>query len=44
MREMNSLLEMLRRGEVEKIVLVKSGEMKGVIVSVDEYSRLTSAK
>jgi prevent-host-death family protein len=42
MREMSAILEQLERGEISKIVLTNRGRMRAVLVSVDEYARLTS--
>jgi hypothetical protein len=40
MRELNRMVEELDRGESEKFVLTKHGQMRAVVVSVDCFSRL----
>jgi hypothetical protein len=40
MRELNRMVEELERGESEKFVLTKHGQMRAVVVSVDRFSRL----
>ncbi len=41
-RELGSILGQLEDGSVRKIVIMSSNSMKGVLVSVDEYARLTA--
>lgn len=40
MRELNAILRQLSQGDLEKVVLTSKGQMKGVLLSVDEYARL----
>lgn len=40
MRELNRMVDELERGESEKFVLTKSGQMRAVVVSVDYFARL----
>jgi PHD/YefM family antitoxin component YafN of YafNO toxin-antitoxin module len=40
MRELNRLVELLRTGDREKIVLTHRNQMRAVVVSVDRYSEL----
>ena len=40
MRELNRLIELLGRGDREKIVLTQRNQMRAVVVSVERYSEL----
>jgi hypothetical protein len=40
MRELNRLIDRLEAGESEKFVLTKHGQMRAVVVSVDEFAKL----
>jgi hypothetical protein len=40
MRELNRLVDQLDRGECEKYVLTKHGQMRAVVVSVDYFANL----
>lgn len=40
MRELNRMIEMLARGESEKFVLTKHGQMQAVVLSVEEFVAL----
>ena len=40
MRELNRMIEMLDRGESEKFVLTKHGQMRAVVVSVQEFAQM----
>jgi hypothetical protein len=42
MRSLNLLVHGLEQGAREKVVLTHSGKMRAVVVSVDEYARLTA--
>ena len=42
MREMSSLLDLLDEGVLAKVVLTSKGQLRGVLLSVDEYAKLTS--
>jgi len=44
MRELNALLDQLARGDIEKIVLVSRGQMRGVLLSLNEYAQLVQMK
>lgn len=44
MRDLNHLVDLLDRGKADKFVLTKGGQMRAVIVSVDDFARLTRAK
>lgn len=39
MRELNRMIEHLERGESEKYVLTKQGQMRAVLVSLDYFAR-----
>ena len=43
MRELNRLVDSLERGDSEKYVLTKQGQMRAVVVSVDRYASLRSS-
>jgi predicted RNA polymerase sigma factor len=43
MRELNRLVDQLDRGESEKFVLTKNGQMRAVVVSVERFAALRSA-
>ena len=40
MRELNRLVDQLERGESEKYVLTRHGQMRAVVLSVDCYANL----
>jgi hypothetical protein len=40
MRELNRMIEMLDRGESEKFVLTKHGQMRAVVVSVQDFAQM----
>ncbi len=40
MRELNRLVEMLERGELEKVVLTQRNRMRAVVVSLERFSEL----
>ena len=40
MRELNRLIDHLEAGDSEKFVLTKHGQMRAVVVSVEEFARL----
>ena len=40
MRELNRLIEMLERGEIEKVVLTQRNRMRAVVVSLERFSEL----
>jgi hypothetical protein len=40
MRELNRMVEHLERGESEKYILTKNGQMRAVVVSVDYFADL----
>lgn len=40
MRELNRLVESLERGESEKFVLTKNGQMRAVVLSVEGFAGL----
>lgn len=42
-RELAGRLEQLARGDVEKLVLVRRGEMVGVVLTVESYAELCKA-
>jgi hypothetical protein len=42
MRELNQMVDRLERGESEKYVLTKSGQMRAVVLSVEQFARLSS--
>lgn len=39
-RELGKLVDSLESGEAEKFVLTKHGQMRAVVVSVDEFSTM----
>jgi PHD/YefM family antitoxin component YafN of YafNO toxin-antitoxin module len=39
-RELGKLVDCLESGEAEKFVLTKHGQMRAVVVSVDEFSTM----
>lgn len=41
MRELNRLVDRLERGEAEKFVLTQRNQMRAVVISVDQFTRLT---
>ena len=43
MRELNQMIDRLERGESEKYVLTKSGQMRAVILSVEHFASLRMA-
>jgi PHD/YefM family antitoxin component YafN of YafNO toxin-antitoxin module len=43
MRELNRMVEDLERGESEKFVLTKNGQMRAVVVSVEYFANLRQA-
>jgi len=43
MRELNRMVDLLERGDSEKFVLTKHGQMRAVVVSVECFSRLREA-
>jgi hypothetical protein len=40
MRELNRMVERLERGESEKYVLTKNGQMRAVVLSVEQFATL----
>ena len=40
MRELNRMVDELERGESEKFVLTKNGQMRAVVVSVERFASL----
>jgi PHD/YefM family antitoxin component YafN of YafNO toxin-antitoxin module len=40
MRELNRLIEMLERGDLEKVVLTQRNRMRAVVVSLERFSEL----
>jgi hypothetical protein len=42
MRELNRLVDCLERGEAEKFVLTKHGQMRAVVLSVEAFSDLAA--
>lgn len=42
MRELGRLVERLDKGEAEKFVLTKHGQMRAVVVSVDDFAAMRS--
>lgn len=43
MRELNRMIESLDRGDSEKFVLTKQGQMRAVVVSVDRFAQMREA-
>lgn len=43
MRELNRMVDELERGESEKYVLTKNGQMRAVVLSVESFARLRRA-
>jgi hypothetical protein len=43
MRELNRMVERLERGESEKFVLTKNGQMRAVVLSVESFAGLRRA-
>ena len=43
MRELNRMVERLERGESEKFVLTKHGQMRAFVISVDRFATLRTA-
>lgn len=43
MRELNRMVDLLERGDSEKFVLTKHGQMRAVVVSVECFARLREA-
>jgi PHD/YefM family antitoxin component YafN of YafNO toxin-antitoxin module len=43
MRELNRMVDQLERGESEKYVLTKHGQMRAVVVSVEQFANLRRA-
>lgn len=41
MRELNRLVDRLERGEAEKFVLTQRNQMRAVVMSVDQFTRLS---
>lgn len=39
-RELGRLIESLERGEAEKFVLTKHGQMRAVVVSLDDFTAM----
>ncbi len=42
-RELGSILGQLDDGSIRKVVIMSGTSMRGVLLSVDEYARLTGA-
>jgi hypothetical protein len=40
MRELNHMIDRLQRGESEKFVLTKQGQMRAVVLSVEAFAAL----
>lgn len=40
MRELNRMVDRLERGESEKYVLTKNGQMRAVVVSLEQFAEL----
>jgi hypothetical protein len=43
-RELGRLVESLESGEVEKFVLTKHGQMRAVVVSLDEFTAMRACQ
>jgi PHD/YefM family antitoxin component YafN of YafNO toxin-antitoxin module len=43
-RELGRLIEKLETGEAEKFVLTKHGQMRAVVVSLDEFTAMRAAQ
>jgi hypothetical protein len=43
-RELGRLIEKLETGEAEKFVLTKHGQMRAVVVSLDEFTAMRTAQ
>lgn len=43
MRQLNRLVEHLERGDSEKYVLTKNGQMRAVVISIDHFARLAAS-
>jgi len=43
MRELNRMVERLERGESEKFVLTKNGQMRAAVLSVESFAGLRRA-
>jgi PHD/YefM family antitoxin component YafN of YafNO toxin-antitoxin module len=40
MRELNRMVDLLERGDSEKFVLTKHGQMRAVVISVETFAEL----
>jgi antitoxin (DNA-binding transcriptional repressor) of toxin-antitoxin stability system len=43
-RELGQLIESLERGEAEKFVLTKHGQMRAVVVSLDDFTTMRASQ
>jgi hypothetical protein len=43
MRELNRMVDLLERGDSEKFVLTKHGQMRAVVLSVESFAQLRQA-
>lgn len=43
-RELGRLIESLERGEAEKFVLTKHGQMRAVVVSLDDFTAMRACQ
>lgn len=43
-RELGRLIESLERGEAEKFVLTKHGQMRAVVVSLDDFTTMRASQ
>lgn len=43
MRELNAILDQLRKGDIEKMVLTQKGKIRGVLISPESFERYESA-
>ncbi len=43
MRELNRMVDLLERGDSEKFVLTKHGQMRAVVLSVEAFAQLRQA-
>lgn len=43
MRELNRLVEQLERGESQKYVLTKNGQMRAVVMSIDSFAEMRAS-
>lgn len=43
MRELNRMIDLLERGDSEKFVLTKHGQMRAVVLSLESFARMRTA-